>query len=303
MASVSKTYSAAGQVSSELLARNGDKLSYALTGSFDATIVLEKSENGGLAWESVVELTAAASDTIDVSLGSSNAVYRGRASVYASGSPVLTISDVDITLVDVDDFAGNDIYRIDEDGFVFEAEPQTEVSVGAVAGSGVSLVEYGDGAVHKTVFTLDELQVDVTSTTDGNGVGGTKIYDFPEGYIQIHGCTANLSLGVLTEDDFTDGTPEGDIGIGTVAPANADALGTDATDDNIATATAFAMTDYVDASVSLPPETSLNIDGTATAVDLYVNALVDAADIDDSTTGELLVSGTITLVWSHLGDY
>ena len=172
-------------------------------------------------------------------------------------------------------------------------------------GSTVTVKEYGDSALIKTVITLSSTPVTVTSVTTGNGVGGTKIYDFPEGYIQNHGCLADLSITIATADqaDFTDGTPEGDIGIGTVAPANADALGTDATDDDFATATAFTMSSYTDSSVTCPPEASANFDGTSTAKDLYVNVLVDAADIDDGTASTVYISGTVTVLWSLLGDY
>lgn len=175
-------------------------------------------------------------------------------------------------------------------------------TAGTKNGSTVDVIESGDGAVHKTVFTLNSTPVTVTSVTTGNGVGGTLLYTFPEGYIKTLGCIADLSIAVETQGDFTDGTPEGDVGIGTVAPANADALGTDATDDNIATSTAFTMSSYA-ATANVPSEADLLIDGTSTAGAVYLNALVDAADIDDDTATDLLFSGTVTLVWANLGDY
>lgn len=195
------------------------------------------------------------------------------------------------------------VLQIDsESGFVLQNGVDER---GAKNGSTVTVKEYGDNAVHKTVLTLVNTPVSVVSVTTGNGVGGTKVYDFPAGYIQNHGCVADLSISIATakQADFTDGTPEGDIGIGTVAPANADALGTDATDDNFATATAFTMSSYVDSSVTLPPEASANYNGSSTPIDLYVNVLVDAADIVDGVTTEVLISGTITVVWSLLGDF
>lgn len=179
----------------------------------------------------------------------------------------------------------------------------TTAGVGVKNGATVSVVEEGDGINHKTVFTLTATPLEVISVTTGNGVGGIKIYDMPEGYIKITGCTADISLGVTTQADYTDSTPEGQLAVGTLAPANADALGTDATDDNIATATDFTMTAFVDASVNLPPEADLLFDGTATAMDVIVNGLVDAADIDDDTTTNLEVTGTITLTWVNLGDF
>lgn len=171
--------------------------------------------------------------------------------------------------------------------------------------NGATAVEYGNEACHKTVITLSSVALPIVSVSTANGVGGLKIYDMPEGHIKILGGSAKLSISVATANqaDFTDGTPEGDLGIGTVAPANADALGTDATDDNICTATAFTMSSYADSSVNLPPESDSLLDGSTTPVDIYLNGLVDAADIDDDVSSEILVSGTVTLVWQQLGDY
>ena len=178
----------------------------------------------------------------------------------------------------------------------------TTSGVGTKAGATVTVVEQGDGVNHKTILTLTATPLTVISVTTGAGVGGVKIYDMPEGYIKIMGCVSDLSIGVTTEADFTDSTPQGDVGIGTLAPANADGLGTDATDDNLGTATAFTMTAFV-ATADVPPEADLAFDGTATAMDILVNALVDAADIDDATTTDLEVTGTITINWINMGDF
>lgn len=185
-------------------------------------------------------------------------------------------------------------------------EDVTEVTTtaGAASTAEVSAAESGDAAMHRTVLTLTDLPVSVVSVTTGNGVGGTKVYDFPEGHLYNIGVTADLAISVASANqaDFTDATPEGQLGIGTVAPANADALGTDATDDDFATATDFTMAAYADAEVLLPPEAPASFDGSSTAIDMYVNVLVDAADIDDDTTTEVLINGTIVMTWANLGD-
>lgn len=283
MTTVTKTYSAVDEVSTSLYVKRGDKISYVITGTFSATLALEKSENAGASWENELTFTAASSGTLTVSFEDGNGAYRVRCTSYTSGSPYLSLQSISLQTADT----------------------QTSVGVGSVPSvtGNIVAVEFGNGSVHKTVLHLNNVQVDVVSVTTGNGVGGTTIYDFPEGYISIIGATADLSIGVGTQADFTDGTPEGDVGLGTLAPANADALGTDATDDNICTSTAFTMSSYA-ATVDLPPDAAtINIDGTSTAVNLVLTALVDAADIDDDTTGELLFTGTATVVWSNLGDY
>lgn len=177
--------------------------------------------------------------------------------------------------------------------------------IGTPGGLQIKAQELGDAALHRTVLTLTDLPIEIVSVTTGNGVGGTLIYQMQAGHIRFRGATANLSLRIATakQADFTDATPEGDLGIGTLAPANADALGTDATDDDICTATAFTCSSYADTSITLPPEADLSKDGTSSAVPVYLNALVDAADIDDDATTEILVSGTVILFWQNLGDY
>ena len=155
------------------------------------------------------------------------------------------------------------------------------------------------GGVVTTKLTLSSFPVPVVSVSTGNGVGGALLYTFPTGFIKRLGCRAELSIAIATANqaDFTDGTPEGDLGIGTLAPANADALGTDATDDDWGTATAFTMSSFAVSSVTIPTEADGVHDGSSTPVPLYLNALVDAADIDDDTTSQLDVSGTIWFSW------
>lgn len=181
----------------------------------------------------------------------------------------------------------------------------TANGVGAKNGATVTAVEYGNDVLHKTVLTLTATPVPITSTTTANGFGGVKLYDFPQGHIRLHGCVVNISaiaVDPAEQDNFTDATPEGDVGIGSVIIANADALGTDATDDDMATGAAFTMSSFT-AAVTCPPEASLNFNGTATALAANLNVLVDAADIDDDASTEVLVTGTVTLSWTNLGDY
>jgi hypothetical protein len=178
-------------------------------------------------------------------------------------------------------------------------------SVGvATAPTGLTVTDEGSGPLRKTIFTMVDMPVEVVSVTTGNGVGGTQLYDFPAGRLVHFATMGQLSISVATANqaDFTDGTPEGQIGIGTVAPANADALGTDATDDDFGTAADFTMTDYEDTAVPIQSEAIQQFDGTSTAKNLFLNVLVDAADIEDDTTTEVLVSGTIVVHWLNAGD-
>jgi len=139
--------------------------------------------------------------------------------------------------------------------------------------------------------------------TTGNGVGGVTLYTMPEGYIYTLGSVAALTWAVPAADqaDFTDATPEGQLGIGTLAPANADALGTDATDDSLSTAADITGASYA-GEVNLTSEAPLAFDGSETAMNVVLTGLIDAADIDNDVETTILVSGTVTLHWINRGD-
>ena len=203
------------------------------------------------------------------------------------------------------DSSGTTTFKITQAGVMSSTSAlETSSGNGTKNGSTVSVVEKGDGVLHQTVITLASTPCPIVSVTTGAGVGGIKVYDAPEGHWRLIGATASLSLlvGSAKEADYTDNTPEGDYGVGTVTMANADTFGTDATDDYICTGKTFTMTTFAQAAQGLAPEAAANFDGTTTAKDIVVNCLVDAADVDDDVTSEIEVSGTITLTWINLGD-
>jgi len=159
------------------------------------------------------------------------------------------------------------------------------------------------GPLRRDLFTFTNMPVPVVSVTTGAGVGGKKFFDFPPGFIKHFSTRGILTVSVAAakQADFTDATPEGDVGVGTAAPADADALGTDATDDDFGTSTPLTMSAYSGA-VTIPTEAEAVFNGSATSIDLYVNVFIDAVDIDDSTTTEVLVNGWLLVCWMNQGD-
>lgn len=183
---------------------------------------------------------------------------------------------------------------------------------GKVSGAGsaslatVSAVEKVDGAkqLHKVTLTLADVPVPIVSSGDANGVGGVNLYTLPEGIVKVLQGVGHLSLSIdaAEQANFTDATPEGDIGVGTVSIANEDAFGTDATDDDILTGTGFVCSSYADSDIDLPFDAEAVLDGTEAAKSLYLNVLVDNADLDNAAETEVLISGEITLIYQNLGD-
>ncbi len=183
--------------------------------------------------------------------------------------------------------------------------PESGEAVGTVAGAGVTVVERGNGVIHQSIFTLVSVIIPTATTADSEiSVGGIKIYDFPAGAILRLGCQADLSSLVVAADQskLADAASEGDFGLGTVLPANQDALGTDATDDDWGTAQAYLNSSHIDADIEIPSEAvGIHADGT---LDLNLNGSIDAADITNTgsaVTVGIEMSGIITVTWIKLG--
>lgn len=177
----------------------------------------------------------------------------------------------------------------------FDTPAETAVEVGAPAGSGVSVKEYGTGnGFVKLVFTLVNAAVTLVKNGTSTGGGGLKIYDFPAGMI----------LPLLVSSNLTVANAGGDGSfLASLGTAAADSGGTlTSTEADIAPSTAATVTSGVGtckmkSTVSVPTPGS-PLDGTGTAKDLYLNAALNA----DATGKETLTfSGTIT-VQCLIGD-
>ena len=311
MATISGSFTEKAVSATLFVPEAGERVAIAISGTYAQTHQLERAQGDG-SWEIVAGPWSTANATVAATYITVRPRERLRLRCKAdtSGTGVYSISDGDKALEPLLDSDGNVLAVVTQDTLAFDRTTtfedalRTEAGLGAVGAATITAVEEGDGVFHRTILTLTAFPVSVVSVTTGNGVGGAVAYTFPAGHITVLGCVGNLSITATTQSDFTDATPEGDIGIGSVVPANADALGTDATDDNMATATAFTMTAYVDNSVVLPPDAAaVKFDGTANAVVANVNVLVDAADIDNDATTVMHVSGTIAIHWINAGDY
>lgn len=172
---------------------------------------------------------------------------------------------------------------------------------GTKAGTGVTVEEYGDGVLHKTVLTLSGYTQAMTDN-GANASGGTKIYDFPEGAITILGAVVSLAL-------TTNMGATSDM-VGGLGTATAAADGTlSGTEQDIVPSTALSFSSsavafhaiHATAGTSAAQGIASLFDGTTTAVDLYLNF---ADGHDTGGTGKYVgATGTITLTWLFLGDH
>lgn len=175
---------------------------------------------------------------------------------------------------------------------------QTKDGVGAKNGAAVAVAEYGSGAVHKSVFTLTALSITMTDAGAAGCHGSHKVYDFPEGVIQILGCSYNLTT-LAGAGGIADGAAlVGSLGSVTTATDNATLTGTEA--DLIASTTG-TLTAGAGVLAKHGSLVATAFDGHTTAMDAFLNVAVP--DADSSASDTLAVSGTITIVWANLGDY
>ena len=158
-------------------------------------------------------------------------------------------------------------------------------------GGTVTVVENGAGPYRQSIITLASVPVVVVGAS-GIGFGGVKVYDFPQGHIWVEKVVADDL--VSTEGSGISGGAGGDYGIGTVIVAGTSLSSTYV--DLGPSTSADPITNAVDVTLSA----AVGFDGSATAKDANLNMLIDDADIAGTCTN--LVSGTITITWTFLGD-
>ena len=186
--------------------------------------------------------------------------------------------------------------------------PSAINSVGAaVATGGVKVTECGIGPVRQSVFTFDKFPV-TTGNTSGASFGSAKFYDFPAGRIAILGNTTNFTSITFNTEAGSNGDiaggGSGDYSMGSTATADATLSGTD-----VDLLPSSAMLDpFVtgvgrgNAGSALAAVTQL--DGTSTAVDAFLNVIIDDADVSDGAANDIVYfTGTATITWMNLGDY
>lgn len=186
--------------------------------------------------------------------------------------------------------------------FKLGSNPVAANGVGAVAGSGAVATETSGDGVHKTVIVFTNRVIALADAAGVVAYGGSKVYDFPAGYIQFLGASCDLDItksSAGVNDDW-----DGDFGVGRVTTSNNSTLSSTEQDLIPTTPTPQAVAGVTTADgVSTGTEAPKIFDGHTTAIDAYLNFLVDDADHDVTTTPcNLIVNGSLTIVWANLGD-
>ena len=170
-----------------------------------------------------------------------------------------------------------------------------------LAGS-ITVKEAQFGPFIATTFTLAAARITVTDGAASGSHGSLKIYDMPAGAVSFIGSrqdyTAFAEGAALTG---AAGDAVFEIGVGTTAIAAAadGTLGNDV-NENVGQAVSVTLSGGTGTGTAVDGAKTTALNGTATALDLYLNWSGTAATIDATST--ITVTGTITVIWCHMGD-
>lgn len=168
--------------------------------------------------------------------------------------------------------------------------------------TGLTLSHDGAGPYRKTKLTFTNVDIALVDEAGVVAYKGTKVFDFPDGAILFLGAKADLALTKSSAGVNADW--DGDFSLGTVTASNNETLASTEQDLIPTTPTPQAVSGATTAKgVSTSTEACKVFNGTSTAIDAYLNFLVD--DADHNVTGtpcNLIVNGTVELHWVNLGD-
>ncbi len=205
MASVSKTFSAVDQVSSTLSLPPGMPATLVITGTFSATLLLESSINNGVSWSIAASYTAAQASTplpVQPATAPGNIIYRVRCSVYAAGSPVVTLADGTMVLAVVKGPGEKVALEVDSDGLaspILKTPSATGVPVGSVA--------YDPGLIAVNTLRVASDVVEGETVTIGTDVYEVEIVNTDSTDTALNG-DFNNTTNPLTLPTFTTDYPE-----------------------------------------------------------------------------------------------
>lgn len=279
---ITASFTGAG-VSSLQILKPGQRAAYSVTGTYTGTLVLEQASKGDGAFLPVSNVSGARVTVTDGTTqgyvenqGTRDLRLRFRSTGTMTGTAVATIADLPL-------------------GPAIAA-----ASLGAASGATVSAFETVDGLVRRTVLQVQNLPLTLADATQGAGV---KIYDFPEGRIHILGAIGAIAM--ITTSVLAS-TLHGGVtckwGVGSTTQANATLATTEQDMIPVTTVVASATINVAGAQSKASLAASLQLDGTTTPVDAFLNiSIPTGTDIDANAT--VLVSGTIQITWINLGDY
>ena len=185
------------------------------------------------------------------------------------------------------------------------SDPNDAASIGQTLGPGITsgnatVAEFG--GAKKAILTFNNAQVVMQDNPGVVAFGKLKIATLPAGYVLIMGATTDLAI-TKSSGGVID-TWDGDFALGTAQLNNDNAL--NGAEANIipSTATPQAVAGATTAKgASTGTEAPKIHDGHTTAIDVFLNMIVDDTDHDvTGTPCNLVLNGIVTIVYGMLGD-
>lgn len=145
-------------------------------------------------------------------------------------------------------------------------------SAGTKALATVTAEELGNSVVHRTRLTLTDTPITLTDDAGAGQYGSIELYDFPAGNVMTLGAVVDADI-TLNEAWWVDASP-GDVGIGSAAVTDGDALAT--TEQNIIATTEIAALTAQAGPIDAQ-STGVMVSGAAGGTDAvaYLNIRID----------------------------
>lgn len=191
----------------------------------------------------------------------------------------------------------------DDDFYITDDSTQCNVGVKNDPSTGtLSVKEEQFGPFVRTTFTMNALRMTVTDAAGSGSYGVHKLYDMPAAAVTFLGCrqdyTAFAEGAALTG---AAGDAAFEIGVGTTAiSAAADGTLGNGAQENVGQAVSVTLSGGTGTGTAVDGCKTTALNGTATALDLNLNWSGSAATIDATSTID--VTGTISVLWCHMGD-
>lgn len=174
------------------------------------------------------------------------------------------------------------------------SRPSSNENIGAKHAGVNRVVETGDGATHRTTLHLSAAAIATTDAGASGTFGSQELYTFPAGAVLIHGAITDLSVTAAAGIGATSTLKHS---LGTAAEAANDTL--DSTQANIIASTNTVLASSAGTAKGLGT-TLLVGDGTTTPIKAFLNYGV--ADAGATANSTVTTTGTVTILWSFIGD-
>jgi hypothetical protein len=204
-----------------------------------------------------------------------------------------------------------DITAIGERKIDWPTKTTYGVGPGVVSGAAAYVT-----AVHRGIYPgsfLTELRFTALPVVTGNATGASfgskQIFTFPEGRLRVDNVNAYFSSITMNTaagaagDIAADGAGSGDFSMGSTATADATLGGTD-----VDLLPSTAMLDPFVAGVGRSNAWATLVaaavfDGTSTPLSLYLNVIIDDADVADGAANDnVYFTGYTKIIWTFYGD-